>query len=51
MDKYMPILEAFVGFLKTLLGNVIGDKLGAADDYEPYIKAIFDEAKKAFKSE
>jgi uncharacterized protein YjbJ (UPF0337 family) len=51
MDKYLGIFEAFVGFLKALLGNVIGDKLGAAEEYEPYIKAIFDEAKKAFKKD
>ena len=49
MDKYMPIFEAFIGFLKTLLGNVIGDKLGAVSDYEPSIKAIVDAAKDAFK--
>ena len=50
MDKYLPILEAFVGFLKTLLGNVLKDKIddeGYAD-YETSIKAIFDAAKAAF---
>ena len=44
MDKYLPIFEAFVGFLKTLLGNVLKDKIddeGYAD-YEKSIKAIFD---------
>ncbi len=47
MDKYMPIFEAFVGFLKTLLGNVLKDKFDISD-YEPSIKGIIDAAKAAF---
>ena len=48
MDKYMDLINAFLGFLKTLLGNVLGDKLGAYAKYEDSVSKIAEEAKKAF---